>query len=157
MGWQEAGGVCWQMVDMGLNASPREHEGPPLSTGRRYSLPSFGLRVAPHWSSLCTWIWVHTRLSSSLRRGGGNVGRLSVCVFETRSGPVCPWARVGGSGDHRQARPRWVFSVGSPMELSLWLPTQLSQLDGGSRRVGGGTVSRLCWWQLPCLVGGLGW
>lgn len=34
---------------------------------------------------------------------------------------------------------------------------QLSQLEGGPRQAGGGTVSRLCWWQLPCLTGSLGW
>lgn len=86
-----------------------------------------------------------------------NVGCLSICVFKTRSGPVNPWVPVSGSGDHSQALPRWVLCVGSLMELPLRLPTQLSQLEGGSRWVGGGTFSRLYWWQLSCLVGSLGW
>lgn len=104
MGWQEAGGVCRQVVDMGLNAGLCEHDGPPLPTGLRYWLPSFSLRAAPHWSSLGGALAApHVGLDAHtvvivLETRRRNVGRLSVCEFKTRSGPVSPWAPVGGSG-----------------------------------------------------------
>lgn len=115
--------MCRQVVDMGLNAGLCEHDGPPLPTGLRYWLPSFSLRAAPHWSSLGGALAApHVGLDAHtvviiLEMRRRNVGRLSVCEFKTRSGPVSPWAPVGGVRDHRQALPHWAFCVGSPMEL----------------------------------------
>ena len=137
-------------------------------------LPSFRLKVAPHRSLIGEGdlgvlpMGVAARATCvMLRKWGSSVGRPLVdCVFTSRPGPenrTCEFSRAGcmresGTTGPFALRTLCTESVmGAPPSASRFPRDSHSWKAAPRGWAGGGTLSRLCWRQLPCLAWSLGW
>ena len=153
MGRQEAGGVCWQMVGMGLNLGLSAHKVPLLNPRPRSLLPSFRQRAAPHWSltgsgelRAPTWVWLHTQLLPCLGMQGSNVGCPTVCLFKARLDLRTLGCCLSGSGPARTSA--WGVLCGElDGRCPLCFPRGRHSWRAAPGWLSTGTLSELCWMQ----------
>lgn len=91
MGRQEVGGVCWQMVGMGLNLGFFVYKVLFFNFRLRSLFFFFRQRAVFYWLLIGSgelrafiWVWLYIQLLLCLGMQGSNVGCFIVCLFKVR-------------------------------------------------------------------------
>ena len=172
---QAGGRWCLPANDRtGFGTQASEDKIPPLATRSRCLLPSFRLRVGPHRSLIgevdlgVLPMGVAARTTCvMLRKWGSSVGRpLVVWGFTSRPGPenrTCEFSPARRMRESGTTGPSALCTLCTGSLMGAAPSASRFPRDSHSWKAalrgwaGGGTLSRFCWRQLPCLAWSLGW